>query len=105
MTTRRSAIAALAAVALFISVGASAATRDDAIAARNAAKSGEGARLGSTLSVLQKAAERRVPQSDVTRRVTRKLPALRASQGYVSISAYGNDLPALVPPASTDGTY
>ena len=95
MTTRRSAIAAWAAVALFISVDASATTRDEAIAARNAAKSGDGARLGSTLTVLQKAAERRVPQSDITRRVTRKLPALRASQGYVSISAYGDDLPAL----------
>ena len=95
MTISRSAIAALAAVALFISVGASAATREEAIAARNAAKSGEGARLGASLAVLQKAAARRVPQSDVTRRVTRKLPALRASQGYVSVSAYGDDLPAL----------
>jgi subtilisin family serine protease len=95
MTFNSSAIAALAAVALSISFGAGAATREEAIAARNAAKSGDGARLGATLTVLQKAAERRVPQSDVTRRVTRKLPALRASQGYVSVSAYGNDLPAL----------
>ena len=95
MTTRRSAIAALAAVALFISAGASAATREDAVAARNAAKSGDGARLGASLTVLQKAAARRVPQADVTRRVTHKLPGLRASQGYVSISAYGADLPAL----------
>jgi len=95
MIIRRCAIAALAAVALFVSIGASAATREEAIAARNAAKSGDGARLGASLTVLQRAAERRVPQSDVTRRVTRKLPALRASQGYVSVSAYGNDLQAL----------
>ena len=33
--------------------------------------------------------------SDVTHRVTRKLPALRASDGYVSISAYGDDLAGL----------
>ncbi|HEU5137127.1 MAG TPA: hypothetical protein VFU13_18410 [Steroidobacteraceae bacterium] len=95
MTTRKSAIAVLAAVASIVCAGASAATREEATAARNAAKSADGARLGATLTVLQKAAARRVPQSDVTRRVTRKLPALRASQGYVSISAYGNDLPAL----------
>jgi subtilisin family serine protease len=95
MTTMRSAIAALAAVALFVSAGASAASREDAIAVRNAAKTGQGARLGATLTVLQKAADRRVPQSDVTRRVTHKLPVLRASQGYVSVSAYGDDLPAL----------
>ncbi|HEY6125013.1 MAG TPA: hypothetical protein VIV63_10185 [Steroidobacteraceae bacterium] len=95
MTNNRSAIAAIAAILLSISSGASAASPDDAIAARNAAKSGEGARLGASLAVLQKAAARRVPQPDVTRRVTRKLPALRASQGYVSVSAYGDDLPAL----------
>ena len=71
-------------------------SRQDAIAAKNAAKSGSGARLGASLAVLQKAAARRVPQqSDVTRDVTRKLPALRASQGYVSVSAYGDDLAGL----------
>ena len=59
------------------------------------AKSGDGARLGASLAVLQRAAARRLPQSDVTHRVTRKLPALRASDGYVSISAYGDDLQAL----------
>ena len=44
---------------------------------------------------MQRAAARRVPQSDVTHRVTRKLPALRANAGYVSVSAYGDDLPGL----------
>ena len=92
---RKSAIAALAAVAILFSMGAAGASRDDIIAAKNAAKSGDGARLGASLAILQKAAARRVPVSDVTRNVTRKLPALRASQGYVSISAYGDDLASL----------
>ena len=95
MTITRSAIAAVAAVALFISVGAQGANRDDAVSALKSAKAGDGARLGASLAVLQKAAARRVPQSDVTNRVTRKLPALRASDGYVSISAYGDDLASL----------
>ena len=77
---------------MLFSMGASSANRQDAIAAKNAAKSGDGARLGASLAVLERAAARRVPQSDVTRAVTRKVPALRASGGYVSISAYGNDL-------------
>jgi subtilisin family serine protease len=95
MTIRRSAIAAAAAMAVFISVGAQGATRDDAVAALKSAKSGDGARLGASLAVLQRAAARRLPQSDVTHRITHKLPALRASAGYVSVSAYGDDLPAL----------
>ena len=45
--------------------------------------------------MLQKAAAHHVPQSDVTYRVTRKNPALRASDGYVAVSAYGADLAAL----------
>lgn len=95
MTIKTSAIAAVAAMAAFISVTAHAATHDQALAAMNTAKSGDSARLGASLTVLQKAAARRVPQSDVTHRVTRKLPALRASQGYVSVSAYGDDLTSL----------
>ena len=95
MTITRSAIAAVAAMAVFISFGAHGATRAEALAAMKAAKSGDGARLGASLAVLQRAAARRLPQSDVTHRVTRKLPALRASDGYVSISAYGDDLQGL----------
>ncbi|HEU4781454.1 MAG TPA: hypothetical protein VFS58_16350, partial [Steroidobacteraceae bacterium] len=95
MIIRNSSIAALAAVALSISIDASSASRDQAIAARNSAKSGEGARLGASLAVLHRAAAQRLHQSDVTRRVTDKLPALRASGGYVSVSAYGDDLSAL----------
>ena len=95
MISRQSTIAALAAVAVMFSIGASGATRDDLIAAKNAAKTGTGARLGASLAVLQKAAARRVPVSDVTLNVTHKLPALRASDGYVSVSAYGDDLESL----------
>ena len=95
MISKKSAVAALATVAVLFSMGAAGATRDQVIAAKNAAKSGDGARLGASLAVLQKAAARRVPVSDVTRNVTRKLPALRASQGYVSVSAYGDDLVSL----------
>jgi subtilisin family serine protease len=95
MITKQSAIAALAAVALSFSVGAPGATREDVIAAKTAAKQGNGAHLGASLAVLQKAAARRASQTEVTRRVTRKIPALRASDGYVSISAYGDDLAAL----------
>jgi subtilisin family serine protease len=85
----------LATMCMCISLEAPAANRADAAAARDAAKSGSGARLGASLAVLQRAAARRVPQSDVTRGVTRKLPALRASNGYVAISAYGDDLVSL----------
>jgi subtilisin family serine protease len=95
MNTKKPALAVLAAAAMFITTGAIGAGRDEAISARNAAKTGSGARLGTSLSVLQKAAARRIAQSDVTRGVTHKLPALRASQGYVSISAYGDDLATL----------
>ena len=95
MITRYTAIAALAAVAMLLSMGASGATRQEAIAAKNAAKSGDGARLGASLAVLERAAARRTSQAKVTRDVTRKLPVLRASGGYVSISAYGDDLASL----------
>ncbi len=95
MITRYSAIVALTAVAMLFSMGASGATRQEVIAAKNAAKSGDGARLGASLAVLERAAARRTSQAKVTREVTRKLPALRASGGYVSISAYGDDLVGL----------
>jgi subtilisin family serine protease len=89
------AIAAVAAVAMLFSAGAIGAGREDAVAAKRAAKSGPGARLGASLAVLQKASARRSAERDVTRGVTNKLPALRASQGYVSVSAYGDDLASL----------
>jgi subtilisin family serine protease len=95
MNLNKSAIVALAAVALSFSMTAAGAARQDAIEARNAAKSGSTARLGANLAVLQREFARRVPQSDVTAAATRKSPALRASHGYVSISAYGDDLTAL----------
>jgi subtilisin family serine protease len=103
MSIRVSAVAALSAVAMSLSLGASAgdraqlvaAKRAAIVAAKNAAKSGDNARLGASLAVLQKAAARRVAQSDVTHHVTRKNPALRASDGYVAVSAYGDDLAAL----------
>jgi subtilisin family serine protease len=95
MSISKLAVAAVVAMAISLSFGATAAPRDEAIAAKNAAKSGEGARLGASLSVLQRASARRTPQSDVTRNVKRKVPALRANQGYVSVSAYGDDLAAL----------
>jgi hypothetical protein len=68
--------------------------RAAAVAALKAAKSNEGARLGATLALMQKAAARK-PQDAITRDMKRKLPALRASNGYVSVSAYGDDLAAL----------
>jgi subtilisin family serine protease len=95
MKFNKPAIAVLAATAMLFSVGAIGAAREEAIAARNSAKTGAGARLGTSLAVLQKAAARRTAQPDVTRSVKRKLPALRANQGYVSVSAYGDDLAAL----------
>lgn len=94
MISKKSAIAALAAVALSLSLSAAGATRQEAIAARNAAKTGNGAKLGATLNVLERAAERRAP-AEATRRVTKKLPVLQARDGYVSVSAYGDDLTAL----------
>jgi subtilisin family serine protease len=95
MNLNKSAISALAAMALSLSMTAAGAARQDAIEARNAAKSGTSARLGANLAVLQREAARRIPQSDVTAAATRKSPALRAANGYVSISAYGDDLTAL----------
>ena len=72
------------------------ANRGDAVAARNAAKSGTGAQ---TWREPRSAAEGgRAPRSAVRRSritLTHKLPALRASQGYVSVSAYGDDLAGL----------
>jgi subtilisin family serine protease len=95
MTRGSSALVVLAAACLCVSTHVPAAPRGDAVAARQAAKSGNGARLGASLAVLQRAAARRVPQADVTRVVNRKVPALRASGGHVAISAYGDDLQAL----------
>jgi subtilisin family serine protease len=95
MSNKKSAVAALAAFAFLSTVVVAGTSREDAIAARTAARAGDGARVGATLALLERAAARRVPVSDVTRNVARKLPALRTSQGYVSISAYGDDLAAL----------
>jgi subtilisin family serine protease len=96
MTIKHSAIAAVAAMALTVSAIASAATPEAFAVARNAAKSGNSARLGASLAVLAKAsAARRLPASDVTRALVRKVPALRAHDGYVYVSAYGDDLAAL----------
>ncbi len=89
------AVAAFAAAVLSVPAGAAGTTRTEAVAARDAAKSGDGARLATSLRVLERVSARRLPQSDVVRAVKRKLPALRAGDGYVSISAYGDDLPAL----------
>jgi subtilisin family serine protease len=98
-------VAVCGAVAFAFAMGARAASgaspaepanarRAPAIAALKMAKSSEGARLGASLALMQKAAARK-PQEQITRDVKRKLPALRASNGYVSVSAYGDDLAAL----------
>jgi subtilisin family serine protease len=94
MIHRKSAIAAAAAMAVLFSMGASGATRQEAMAAKSAARSGNGAKLSSTLNILERANARR-PQSDVARAFARRIPALRASNGYVSVSAYGDDLQSL----------
>jgi subtilisin family serine protease len=77
-----------------------AADREAAVAARIAAKSGEGARLGATLAVLDQTSAARVTgpgaaRTSGARAMNRKLPGLRARDGYVSLSAYGDDLPSL----------
>jgi subtilisin family serine protease len=95
MKLKIAAVAAFAAAVLSLPAGAAGTSRTDAVAARDAAKSGNGARLATSLRVLEHVSARRLPQSDVVRAVKRKLPALRAREGYVSISAYGDDLPAL----------
>jgi hypothetical protein len=95
MTSRKSAVAAVAAMALCLSLAAGAADATLATA-RTAAKSGTNARLGASLAVLQKAATaRRLATSANSQALARKLPVLRATDGYVSISAYGDDLAAL----------
>ena len=85
----------IAAAAAFVLAASptSAAAREDADDALAAAKSRDGARLGTALSILQRSSGRR--GDDATRAVKRKLPALRARQGHVAISAYGDDLAAL----------
>jgi subtilisin family serine protease len=95
MITRKSAIAAVAAMAVSFSMGASGASRQDAISAKNAARSGNAARLDPLLAAVQRGAARHQPQANLRRAAPRKLPALRVSDGYVSISAYGNDLAGL----------
>lgn len=95
MITSKSAIAAVAAMAVSFSMGASGASRQDAISAKNAARSGNAARLDPLLAAVQRGAARHQPQADLRRAAPRKLPALRVSDGYVSISAYGNDLAGL----------
>ena len=95
MIMQKSAVTAVAALAMIFAVGASGATRQEAMGARDAAKSGSVARLGTSLAILLRAAARGVPQADVTRRIARKLPALRANQGFVSVSAFGEDLAGL----------
>jgi subtilisin family serine protease len=95
MISIKPAIAAFAAVAMLLSLSSMGGSREDAAAARVAAKSGSGARLGASLAAIQKAAGRHARPTDITREMARKLPALRASGGYVSISAYGDDLAAL----------
>jgi subtilisin family serine protease len=92
MITRKSAIAAAAAMAVLFSIGAGGATRQQAMAAKNAARTGNAARLDPLLGALQRGAWRQKPQADLRRASSRKLPALRVSDGYVSISAYGDDL-------------
>ena len=75
MIIRKSAIAVAAAMAMLFSIGASGATRQEAMAAKTAARTGGGAKLGTTLNILQQANARR-PQSDVVRAFARKIPAL-----------------------------
>ncbi len=94
MIPKKSAVAALAVVALSLALSAAGATRQEAVAARNAAKTGNGAKLSATLNVMERAATRR-GAVEVTRRVTKKLPVLQARDGYVSVSAYGDNLTVL----------
>jgi len=92
MIISKSAIAAAAAMAVMFSMGASGATRQQAIAAKTAARTGTAARLDPLLAAMQRAAARHQPQADLRRAASRKLPAIRVSDGYVSVSAYGDDL-------------
>ena len=105
MNLRSLAIAALSAGALSFSVTTAAqdlqdrqvrdAKRAAAATAQKNAKTGAAARLGASLSVLQNTTSQRAARVDVSRVLARKNPALRTSGGYVSISAYGDDLGAL----------
>jgi len=105
MNLRSLAIAALSAGVLSFSVTTAAqdlqdrqvrdAKRAAAATAQKNAKTGAAARLGASLSVLQNTTSQRAARVDVSRVLARKNPALRTSGGYVSISAYGDDLGAL----------
>ncbi|HET9864879.1 MAG TPA: hypothetical protein VFP37_15655 [Steroidobacteraceae bacterium] len=94
MISRKTAIAALAAVGTFLSLNAAGATRQEAVAFKEAARSGNAARLAPLLSVMQRAAAKRNLQTE-TARGTRKIPGLHSRGGYVSVSAYGDDLAGL----------
>ncbi|HEU4592566.1 MAG TPA: hypothetical protein VFS13_16790 [Steroidobacteraceae bacterium] len=94
MISRKTAIAALAAVGTLLSLTAAGATRQDVVALKEAARTGEAARLAPLLSVMQRAAAKRNLQTE-TARGTRKIPGLRTREGYVSVSAYGDDLAGL----------
>jgi subtilisin family serine protease len=104
MNIRKLAVAALSALTLSFSIAAAAqdfqarqlrdAKRAAVAAAQKNAKTGVAARLGASLSVLQNTSQRSA-RVDVSQVRARKNPALRTSGGYVSISAYGDDLAAL----------
>ncbi len=89
----KSMLIAAAAAFMLAALPALATPRQEADAALAAAKTAEGARLGAALNVLRASSVRR--GDDATRAVKRKLPALRAQQGHVAVSAYGDDLAAL----------
>ena len=94
MTSTRSAIAAVAAVALFISFGARGATRAEALAAM---KTREVRRRRPARRESRGAAEGRRPAHAAVRRhppCDAQVTCAACQQGYVSISAYGDDLPS-----------
>jgi subtilisin family serine protease len=94
MISRKSAIAAVAAVGALLSLDAAGATRQQAVALKEAARAGDAARLAPLLSVMQRAAAKRNLQTE-TPRGARTIPGLRTRGGYVSVSAYGDDLAGL----------
>jgi subtilisin family serine protease len=79
----------------FSSVSLAASAAESFKQSKRAAQTTSEARLSPALAVLAKANGLRGTRRDAATEVVRKLPMLRASAGYVAISAYGEDAAAL----------
>jgi subtilisin family serine protease len=95
MHQRTRTLAGILSIALAVSANAAAPSKGAPSNSKQASTSSTAHKLGAQLSVLAKASALRGQRGDSARAVASKLPVLRASSGYVAISAYADDPQAL----------